>query len=303
LAEESLLSVARSINLIKFLKGDLEKKGSELNTKLTTLSALKKELSTEGLRYRLASANLSQENQNLSDLMNKKKFLFSQKKLKNLTAKNNLFADKGLPLNLNELLKSLQHNRAEKEKAVITLKKFSKNISIQNNLVKGTLDNILPFEDNRNAKYLTEKHLGLTSSRSFYKNKLNIRLPVAGKIIKLFGKPDLIGLTAKGITIATRAGANVVATFDGKVLYAGPFRKYGKILIITHGEGFSSLLIGMSHIHVKTGQDLLGGEPVGVMTKSSNTGTKLNQRLYIELRKHGKPIDPMAWLSLNRNAT
>ena len=303
LTDASLLSVARSINLIKFLKGELEQKGSDLNTKLTTLATLQKKLSVEDQRYRIASIKLAQENQKLSALVNKEKFILGQNQLENSTTKNSSVSDKNLPLNLKELLANLQYNRIEKEQAIVTLKKLSENISLPSNLVKNSLDGLFSLENKSNTEYLTEKHQGLTSLRSFHKNKLNIRLPVAGEIVELFGKPDLIGLTAKGITIATRGGANVVAAFDGKVLYAGPFRKYGEILIITHGEGFSSLLIGMSSIHVKTGQDLLGGEPVGVMTKSSSTGTKLNQRLYIELRKHGKPIDPMAWLSLNRNAT
>ena len=153
-----------------------------------------------------------------------------------------------------------------------------------------------PGKGYQNKKF-DGKKVGLLSPKSFLKNKHNVGLPVKGKIVKLFGQTDPIGLTTKGITISTRPGARVVASFDGRIIYAGPFRTYGNILIIDHGEGFSTLLVGLGNIGVKTDQVILGGEPVGKMKTVPLKNKQINQKLYIELRKHGKPIDPMAWLS------
>ena len=76
------------------------------------------------------------------------------------------------------------------------------------------------------------------------------------------------GLLAKGITITSRAGAQVVAPFDGIVAFAGPFRGYGQLLIVEHSEGYHTLLAGLGRIDIAAGQRILAGEPVGIMNSS-----------------------------------
>lgn len=60
--------------------------------------------------------------------------------------------------------------------------------------------------------------------------------PVAGRLSLRFGEPDEQSQPAKGLVYEARAGAAVVAPYDGRILFAGPFRGYGLILIIEHGE-------------------------------------------------------------------
>jgi septal ring factor EnvC (AmiA/AmiB activator) len=115
-------------------------------------------------------------------------------------------------------------------------------------------------------------------------------VPVAGEIVKRFGESDGFQDT-KGLTIRTRASAQVVAPFDGQVMFAGPFKGYGQILIIDHGGGYHSLLAGIGQIEATAGQRVVTGEPVGVM-KSGEPGPSL----YLELRRQGQPINPLPWL-------
>ena len=138
---------------------------------------------------------------------------------------------------------------------------------------------------------------------SFGKNKLRLELPVGGKITEAFGELDKIGLKSKGINIVTPSGAQVFSSFDGKVLYANNFRNFGPVLIIDHGDGFSTLMVGLERIDVKMGQNLLKGEPVGVMKKLKISNNQTGPALYLELRRNGKPVNPLAWLSPKRNAT
>lgn len=117
-------------------------------------------------------------------------------------------------------------------------------------------------------------------------------LPVAGKLKRRYGESDEFGVASKGILIRGSSGGQVVAPFDGRIEFAGPFRGYGQILIIEHGDGYHSLLAGLERIDGVVGQWLVAGEPVGIMP----TGDR-EAALYLELRRHGQPINPLPWLA------
>ena len=118
-------------------------------------------------------------------------------------------------------------------------------------------------------------------------------MPARGKLISRFNETTAPGLSTKGIIIETRALAQIVAPFDGRVAFAGPFREYGLLLIIDHGEGYHTLLAGMGRIDARLHQHVLAGEPVGVMGPLNGEKPKL----YVELRKKGYPINPLPWLA------
>jgi septal ring factor EnvC (AmiA/AmiB activator) len=127
-----------------------------------------------------------------------------------------------------------------------------------------------------------------------------VPIPVNGVKLKEFGAPDGIGGLEKGVSIATRAGAQVTAPADGWVVYAGPFRSYGQLLILNAGNGYHILLAGMDRISVDLGQFVLTGEPVAVMGNGSHIAAILatgssQPVLYIEFRKDGVPVDPGPW--------
>ncbi|MDB5406636.1 MAG: hypothetical protein JWL84_1548 [Rhodospirillales bacterium] len=114
--------------------------------------------------------------------------------------------------------------------------------------------------------------------------------PVSGKLTRRFGENDQFGAASKGIVLSARSGGQVVAPFDGRIEFAGPFRGYGQILIIEHGDGYHSLLAGLERIAGAVGQWLVAGEPVGVMPAGDAS-------LYLELRHHDQPINPLPWLA------
>jgi septal ring factor EnvC (AmiA/AmiB activator) len=127
-----------------------------------------------------------------------------------------------------------------------------------------------------------------------------VPIPVNGVKLKDFGAPDSSGGAEKGLSIATRAGAQVTAPADGWVVYSGPFRSYGQLLILNVGGGYHVLLAGMERISVDLGQFVLTGEPVAVMGNGSHIAAILatgsNQPvLYVEFRKDGVPVDPGPW--------
>ena len=127
-----------------------------------------------------------------------------------------------------------------------------------------------------------------------------VPIPVNGVKLKEYGAPDGTGGVEKGVSIATRAGAQVTAPADGWVVYAGPFRSYGQLLILNAGNGYHILLAGMDRISVDLGQFVLTGEPVAMMGNGSHIAAILatgssQPVLYVEFRKDGIPVDPGPW--------
>jgi len=139
---------------------------------------------------------------------------------------------------------------------------------------------------------------------AFASAKGMLPLPVNGTRIRDFGGSDGAGGVEKGISLATRPGAQVTAPCDGWVVYAGPFRSYGQLLILNAGGGYHVLIAGMERISVNIGQFVLTGEPVATMGKTSQVASIIAASasqpvLYIEFRKDGTPIDPGPWWAAN----
>lgn len=140
----------------------------------------------------------------------------------------------------------------------------------------------------------------LSPAIAFAAAKGLLPLPVNGTKIRNYGGPDGNGGQEKGISIATRPGAQVTTPCDGWVVYAGPFRSYGQLLILNAGGGYHVLIAGMDRISVNIGQFVLTGEPVATMGSQSQVASILaapssQPVLYIEFRKDGAPIDPGPW--------
>src|SRR4051794_1337946 len=144
----------------------------------------------------------------------------------------------------------------------------------------------------------------LSPAIAFGSAKGLLALPVNGLKIRDFGGSDGLGGAEKGISLASRAGAQVTTPCDGWVVYAGPFRSYGQLLILNAGGGYHVLIAGMERISVNIGQFVLTGEPVATMGTTSQVASILATTasqpvLYVEFRKDGTPIDPGPWWAAN----
>lgn len=120
----------------------------------------------------------------------------------------------------------------------------------------------------------------------------SLRLPVGGKVTLRYGDTDRYGSPSRGLTIASRPGSPVVSPFSGSIMFAGPFRGYGLILIVEHAGGYHSLIAGLGRIDTTVGKLVAAGEPIGLMPSPSGG----NPDLYYELRRHGQPINPQRGL-------
>jgi murein hydrolase activator len=135
----------------------------------------------------------------------------------------------------------------------------------------------------------------------FTEAKGTLPKPASGQVLRSFGAADGLGGTMHGLSIGTRLDALVTAPADGWIMFAGPFRSYGRLLIINAGSGYYLLIAGMERTSVEVGQFVLAGEPIGQMGKVASPSAALgtveagSPVLYVEFRKDGIPIDPGPW--------
>jgi septal ring factor EnvC (AmiA/AmiB activator) len=122
-----------------------------------------------------------------------------------------------------------------------------------------------------------------------------LRRPVVGPMAP--GGPDAPGpVTAKGVGIsglwfAATGGAQAVAPADSEVVFAGPYQKFGQVLILEIAGGYDLLLAGLGRIDVRIGDSVLAGEPVGILPRGAQA------HLYMELRRGGQTVNPAPWLA------
>ena len=223
-------------------------------------------------------------------------------------------------LRMNLLIDQRQKNQAEAEKALDTERQRAAGLARQVDNLKDLIAKLEVGLDSasraaraaaRSADDATKPNLAtlkdpgrLAPAVAFASTRGRLPLPVNGVKIREFGSTDTGGGTEKGLSIATRAAAQVTAPCDGWVVYAGPFRSYGQLLILNAGGGYHVLLAGMERISVDLGQFVLTGEPIAVMGSGSQApatvaaGVK-QPVLYVEFRKDGAPVDPSPWWATN----
>ncbi|MGY6550793.1 MAG: murein hydrolase activator EnvC family protein [Erythrobacter sp.] len=116
-----------------------------------------------------------------------------------------------------------------------------------------------------------------------------LQLPVSGRTLAGFGAVRASGQRNTGITLAPVAGAQVVAPASGRIAFAGEYRGFGRIVIIEHDGGWTSLVTGLARSDVAIGQNVIGGSPIGVAGRRDDPVT-------IELRRDGEPVNPLQFI-------
>ena len=120
-------------------------------------------------------------------------------------------------------------------------------------------------------------------------DKVDWMWPAKGRIVNGFSE----GASLKGIDIGGAAGQPVAASAGGKVVYAGTgLRGYGKLIIIKHNATFLSAYAHNRDILVKEGQQVARGQKIAEMGSTDSDQVKL----HFEIRRHGKPMDPLRYL-------
>lgn len=138
------------------------------------------------------------------------------------------------------------------------------------------------------AKNISELSAGVGSSEmsadtKFSRRKLNT--PVRGRLVVRYGEKTALGLKSDGWRIRTRNDALVMAPADGVVKFADNFRGFGKVIIMSHKNGYNTVMTNMGSIDALVGQEVLAGEPIGRMDPN-------RPEMYLEVRRGNNSVDP-----------
>ncbi len=198
------------------------------------------------------------------------------------------------------LVQERQKRQADAETALESQRQRALQLARQADNLKDLIAKLEAAIETRNNLAALKQPGRMSPAVTFAAAKGTLRLPVNGIKIRQFGEPDRLGGTEKGLSIASRPGAQVTAPCDGSVVYAGAFRSYGQLLILDTGGGYHVVLAGMERISVDPGQFVVTGEPVAVMGGGPQTAAAVaigssQPVLYVEFRKDGTPVDPSPW--------
>lgn len=179
--------------------------------------------------------------------------------------------------------KKLSADHARAEEKVAELSRASKNLQD----LLGKLD-----QERKSQEKSQTLPVQTAKLRNFDGRKGSLRAPVAGQVIHRFGERKNANETYRGMVLKARGGAAVVAPYDGEIVFTGPFRDYGNMVLIKHKNGFISLIAGLGKVSTSLNQAAIRGEPIGTMPPTGSG------EAYVELRdSDAKPIDPAEWFA------
>jgi septal ring factor EnvC (AmiA/AmiB activator) len=285
---EDALQSLRTAMLLGAVVPELRGRAEKLASDLGELVALRKAIATERDALGLDRDKLKDDQVRLAALVD-------ERQRKQNAIEKDMEAEGARAITLSKQVDSLQGLIAKLEQDLKTAAKAAATASL-----KGS-----PVTPNGKPDLGALKDPArLSPAIAFASAKGLLAFPVNGSKIRDFGGSNGSGGVEKGISLASRAGAQVTTPCDGWVVYAGPFRSYGQLLILNAGGGYHVLIAGMERISVNIGQFVLTGEPVATMGSTSQVAsiiatTASQPVLYVEFRKDGTPIDPGPWWAAN----
>lgn len=281
---EDALESLRTAMLLGAVVPELRGRAEKLASDLGELVSVRKAIATE-------RDILGRDRDRLRDDQVRMAALVDERQRKQSAIEKDMEAEGARAINLSRQVDSLQGLIAKMELDIKSAAKAAATASLQG----------APAAPNGKPNMAALKDPArLSPAIAFASARGLLAFPVNGRKIRTFGGSDGVGGVEKGISLATRAGAQVTTPCDGWVVYAGPFRSYGQLLILNAGGGYHVLIAGMERISVNIGQFVLTGEPVATMGSTSQIASILATTasqpvLYVEFRKEGTPIDSGPW--------
>ena len=279
----SPVEVMRSSILLRGSVHSLESRASSIRQSIEDISNQKAQIALRLQDLEKDNKKLAMQQEGMKKLSQQKSTMYSQISSQSEEAKKKADMLASQAHNLRDLLEKLEKQkeiarRQMAEKARLAREQAAAKLHEESH----GLEAINEYENS--SQTLEQPAAG------FSKAKGRLSRPARGPLVTAFHSELSKGVYSNGIDIKTAAKAQVIAPYDGTVIYAGPFKNFANLVIIDHGEGYTSLLSGLGETDTEVGQTLLAGEPVGTMP--ADAGSKL----HIEIRKNNHPVNPNEWI-------
>jgi septal ring factor EnvC (AmiA/AmiB activator) len=303
-SSEPPIDAARTARLLSMITPALDARARALQSDLNDLREMRQQMARKRNDLAKAVGTLAADNKHLAGLIARKSALQRTTLAQSAAAQGKLDKLAGQAKNLQDLMDRLAKAKAAAELAARSKPPVAMDPDIGNGDGSGVpeptvSEQTASLEAPANAPAAAAGPQRMSQPSGFRDfpaaNRVSaanhVFAPARGRILTHFGDPTNTGGVSKGLVLETRPGAQIVAPFDGHIVFEGPFRSYGQILIIEHGGGYHTVLAGLDRVDAVVGQWLLAGEPIGTMAAPASGRPKL----YLELRQDGQPIDPVPW--------
>lgn len=295
--KKKLVRAADQVSTLEEQRGAIAKKITELDNKIEGLSA---EIERNRVRIAEAASSIlfvaSHPSFNTDDM---RQYALASAVLSGAAQRFDEEMERA-EAQIKELAAAREERAIEKEKLDRTAKKYAaektqldkllRQRAAQNEKLKNQQAAVRKKlrELSARAKNISELSAGVGSSKMsgdarFSRRKLNP--PVRGRLVVRFGEKTALGLNSDGWRIRTRGDALVMAPADGEVKFADSFKGFGKVIIMSHKNGYNTVLTNLGQIDAVVGQEVLAGEPVGRMNPNK-------PEMYLEVRRGNKAVNP-----------
>ena len=283
------VEIIRSAMLLREAVPYLQENAARIREDLEKIEAQKNLVEKQVARIIRQKKILEKEHEQMKALVQRKSKIRNAVEIKSVKAKKKVEQLASQANDLRDLLNKLEKQRQEKLRRQEEERRRLAELKAAE--ARRAAEETKKLEEKQRADLIKFKPEVINEvGENFVKAKGHLLRPARGPVVTAYGEQMSKGVTSKGIIIKTRSQAQVISPYDGTVIFAGPFRGYGNLIIIEHGQGYLSLLAGLEEVDCELGQMLLAGEPVGQMPESGD------DRLYVELRKDNHPVNPLTWI-------
>lgn len=268
---EDAADAVRAAKLMSAMSNDLKSRADKLKAELEVLSEVTEDIEKEQANLKANEAALAKKRERIKTLVGQKASLEKSISSEQAQAQRRAAALASEASSLRDLIRRFESST----RGVVPRLKPDKRDATRPDRAKP-----------RTATRPSAPVVFPKGTVKFAQTKGRLRAPVGGRITKTYTQ------ARKGLTVATRPKAQVVAPHTGRVEFAGPFKNYDNVVILNMGEGYFMLLTGLGEVFAKTNDMVTPGEPLGLMPFN----TQSQPELYIEIRKDGSAVNPTPWL-------
>lgn len=270
------VEVMRSSILMRSSIHSLKERAESIRQGIEDINTQKAEIAMRLKDLEQENQQLAQQHNEMKELSKQKSEMYNQISSQSKEAKERAEQLASQASGLRDLLDKLEKQKELQRKQLAEKERLSKQRAADD------------LRKERQEAYIPPAQ----KSINFASAKGKLARPARGPIVTTFNQELSKGVKSNGIDIKTAANAQIIAPYDGTIIFAGPFKNFANLVIIDHGDGYTSLLSGMGDTDTEVGQTILAGEPVGTMDSS---GT---MKLHMEIRKNNHPVNPSDWLSM-----